>query len=117
MTGVPVGGSTVTVSAATYTPTPILKPVLRGPFPNPVDKGPVVVDVEVPVNSSVKWSVFTLSFRKIVDGEISVNGKGSVQWDLRDKTGALVADGLYYLRLEVLGTQPSSKIFKVLILR
>jgi len=41
----------------------------------------------------------------------------AVQWDLRDKLGINVADGLYYVRIQVTGRQDAVKIFKVLVLR
>jgi len=104
-------------SIFTNTPTPVSKTVFRGPFPNPSNGGPVFVDVDVPELSTVRWSVFTLAFRKIVSGEISVNTTGVVRWDLTDKQSAKVADGLYYLRLEVIGMQTEVKVFKVLIIR
>jgi hypothetical protein len=38
-------------------------------------------------------------------------------WDLKDKYGSPASNGLYYLRIQVTGTQATTKIFKVLILR
>jgi hypothetical protein len=64
----------------------------------------------------VQWSVFTVNFRKIISGEISVNSTGTVSWDLKDKNGVRVADGLYYIRIEVQGPQPLVKVFKILVL-
>ena len=81
-----------------------------------MDNGPLTVDIDVPGPSTVQWSVFTLSFRKIIGGEVSINGTGAVVWDLKDKSGTKVADGIYYLRIEVQGPQPTVKIFKILIL-
>jgi hypothetical protein len=94
-----------------------VKTIVTYPYPNPVENGPVVVNIDVPGPSSVQWSVFTLSFRKIIGGQVSINSTGSVVWDLRDKSGAKVADGLYYLRIEVEGPQPTVKVFKILILQ
>ena len=81
-----------------------------------VSDGPVRINVSVPSPAMVEWSVFTLNFRKITSGQISVNSTGIVQWDLRDKNGARVADGLYYIRVEVLGPNPVTKVYKVLVL-
>ena len=116
-TSTPTSTSTVTsTSTPTSTPTPLVKTIIKYPYPNPVDNGPVVVDLDVPGPSTVEWSVFTLSFRKILGGEVSINSTGSVVWDLKDKSGAKVADGIYYLRIEVQGPQPTVKIFKILVL-
>jgi hypothetical protein len=111
--------ATVTVVSATQTPTatPVMVSILTGPYPNPSTGGPVAVNVQVPGPSTVKWSVFTLSFRKVGGGEVSINSTGIIYWDLRDNYGSKVADGLYYLRLEVAGLQPKVKVFKVLVIR
>ena len=111
------GTSTFTLTpTATKTPTPIEKDVITYPYPNPVTDGPVNVDIKVPGPSAVKWSVFTVNFRKIISGEISVNSTGTVSWALKDKNGVRVADGLYYIRIEVQGPQPLVKVFKILVL-
>jgi hypothetical protein len=135
--GVPVNGATITIAAATatptftvtatvtakatstlsFTPTAGNEIVLGGPYPNPSQGGPVNVDIETTGQSSVRWSVFTLSFRKIVGGELSVNGEGKIQWDLLDRMGSPVADGLYYLKVEVNGPQDMVKVLKVLVVR
>jgi hypothetical protein len=67
--------------------------------------------------------VFTTSFRKIAEHTfIAGGGNGvygtvtAVQWNLRDRLGINVADGLYYVRIHVTGSQETVKIFKVLIL-
>jgi hypothetical protein len=111
------GTSTWTpTSTATRTPTPIEEDVVTNPYPNPVDDGPVNIDIKVPGPSTVQWSVFTISFRKIMSSQISINSTGTVQWNLTDKNGAKVSDGLYYIRIEVDGPQPLVKVYKVLVL-
>jgi hypothetical protein len=66
---------------------------------------------------AVDWSVFTIAFRKIDSGSLDVGNGGIYQWDLKDKSGALVARGLYYLRLDVKGPAGGvKKILKILVL-
>ncbi len=77
---------------------------------------PVTIEIHAPGSATVNWSVFTTAFRKIVWGTASVNGTGVIQWNLRDKTGTLVADGLYYLRVEVQGDFGTvRKIVKIIV--
>jgi hypothetical protein len=90
---------------------------LGGPYPNPITTGPINLSVLVPGTATVKWSVFTLAFRKIVGGQTTITTQGLIQWDLKDKSGVRVADGVYYLRVEVDGIQSVVKIFKILVLR
>ena len=97
--------------------TPVSKIIILPPYPNPVDQGPVNFKIQTPGLAKVQWSVFTSSFRKIIGGEISVNGTGLIQWDLRDRSGSKVADGLYYVRIEVDGNGYLSKVWKVLVLK
>jgi hypothetical protein len=95
----------------------------QGPYPNPVSNGPLRIDITTPGSASIEMDVFTTAFRKIVEHTTSANGGGgngvvtSVEWDLRDRTGAMIANGLYYVRLHVSGVEESTKIFKVLVIR
>jgi len=135
VTGAPLNGAVVTLVALTatpsFTPTPTstftplpthtptvsaTKTNISAPYPNPAN-GPITFDILTSGLSEVKWSVFTLGFRKIVEGNVSVNDFGSIQWDLRDKKGDMVGDGLYYVRVEITGAVHYSKIWKVLVLR
>lgn len=123
--GLPVTGSLIDVAAptttltptVTSTPTLVAQPTCVAPYPNPVVNGPVSVHVSVPGTTVVKWSVFTLSFRKIVGGEIQITNNGVIVWDLKDQYGKQVSDGLYYLRVEMDGLQSMDKIYKILILK
>ena len=46
-----------------------------------------------------------------------MSGKSFIVWDFHDHAGARVAGGLYYLRLEVVGTtQKTMRILKVIVL-
>ncbi len=115
--GLPVTGAVVDVATptATYTSTLVPKPTCVGPYPNPVENGPVSFHLWVPGTTVAKWSVFSLSLRKIVGGELTISNNGVIAWDLKDQYGKQVANGLYYVRVEMLGTQNLNKIFKVLI--
>ena len=88
------------------------------PYPNPSNGGPVNVDVNLPTAANVSCEVFTTAFRKIV-GQTwpAPAGNSSYQWDLTDKTGSRAANGLYYIRIQVTGAQPLTKVYKVLISR
>jgi len=61
--------------------------------------------------------VFTLAFRKIYSQTTQADGFLTLQWDLKDVSGTLAANGLYYVRIHVAGSQTATKILKVLILR
>jgi hypothetical protein len=92
-----------------------------GPYPNPVTGGVAKIDVTVPGTSTIEMDVFTTAFRKISSNTTMVYGGAgtttTLQWDLKDKMGNPIADGLYYVRVHVTGVQQSVKIFKVLVLR
>jgi hypothetical protein len=132
--GFTVGGATVAIVAATptststpaptststptFTATAATVPVVGPPYPDPVTGPyPISVNVQVPGPSTVTMDIFTTAFRKIATQSIQVAGSSAVSWDMRDKWGTPVADGLYYLRIHVTGPQHLTKIFKVLITR
>ena len=79
--------------------------------------GPVVFKVKTSSLSLVKWSIFTASFRKVVDGSVSINGTGMIQWNLQDKANTPVGNGIYYARIEVTGAYAYSRIWKIIVLR
>ena len=124
--GLPQAAATITLVSATVTPTatstktstptPVGEDVITPPYPNPVSDGPVRIDVSTPGPATAEWSVFTLNFRKIISGRVAVNGTGTIQWDLKDKNGVRVADGLYYIRVEIHGSPALTKVYKILVL-
>jgi hypothetical protein len=65
----------------------------------------------------VTLDVFTVAFRKIAEQTYPVSLYTTLTWDAQDNWGKPVASGLYYLRVQVNGPQPVTKIFKVLVLR
>ena len=119
-TATPSFTPTLTLTATvfvTYTPTVITGTIVGGPYPNPSQGQPINVWVEVAKTATIRLTVFTTSFRKIANSEVIMNQSGNIQWNLRDVNGNLAADGLYYLRVEVVGNTASSRILKVLVLR
>jgi hypothetical protein len=111
-------------STSTASPTAINIVIYTPPYPNPVTTGPVEIDVTTPGAATIQMDVFTTAFRKISEHTFLAGGGSgplgtvtAVQWDIRDKIGMNVADGLYYVRIQVSGRQDSVKIFKVLVLR
>lgn len=133
-TGSPVNGAVVTIATATatptntttpsstqtatFTPTPVTGTVICEPYPNPATgSAPVCVCVAVPRPSTITYDVFTTAFRKIAGGVSTTSTTANIQWDLRDSSGAYVANGLYYLRVSVTGPQPVVKILKVMVVR
>jgi len=139
--GAPVNGAVFTINALTATPTftptatssftatftatptlshtPVPVVTMTGPYPNPVSgTGTVSLNVTAPAASSLSWSVFTTSFRKVWDDTIPVPaGMTTIQWNMRDRNGIPVSDGLYYFRIQVNGLHSTTKIYKVLVLQ
>jgi len=107
----------------TSTPTFIAIPTatpnfISNPYPNPSMGDPIKLDVQLSGQSHVKFGVFTPAFRKIWEGALTASSNQTLEWDLRDKTGTLVADGLYYLRIQVETSSGTFvKIKKVLVIR
>jgi hypothetical protein len=102
----------------TSTSTPFPGTTICDASPNPAqDETPVDICVRVPGLSTVNWTVTTTAFRMIAQGSQTALDSCVVRWDLKDKTGAQVANGVYYFRVEVKGPQPLVKIAKVLVLR
>jgi hypothetical protein len=109
-------------TTATFTPTPtpsILTVTIGAPYPNPVSgRGPLSIALTVPAGSTAEWTVFTPAFRKIRDQSRSIQGNTDIlTWDLDDDWGSPAANGLYYIRVQVIGPTHATKILKVLILR
>src|SRR5665213_1257655 len=110
----PTGTPTIT---PTYTPTITSEIIISAPFPNPSNGTPITFNIQVPSESTVTLDVFTLAFRKIYSETTQADGPLTLQWDLKDVSGVQVANGVYYVRIHVSGSQSATKIIKVLILR
>jgi len=61
--------------------------------------------------------IFTLALRKVQSETTGIVGYQTLQWDLKDRMGVQVANGLYYVRIRVTGIQSATKILKIMILR
>lgn len=46
---------------------------------------------------NVRWSVFSVAYRKIVENQTTAEGRTVIEWDLKDTQGKPVAPGLYYI--------------------
>jgi len=44
-----------------------------------------------------RWSIYSVAYRKILEGQTTVEGRVTLEWDLKDAKGKNVAPGLYYL--------------------
>lgn len=108
--------STPTITP-TYSPTITSAIVISAPYPNPSYGSPIIFNIQVPGESTVTMDVFTLAFRKISSQTTQAYGAETLQWDLKDISGIQVANGLYYVRFQVTGTESTTRILKVLILR
>ncbi len=93
--------------------------VIGPPYPNPVEgSGPVTMAIQSPPGANLTWAVFTIAFRKVNEGFQPVSGSNFLTWNLEDKGGVPVADGLYYIRVKaVAGNSTTIKIFKILVFR
>ena len=60
--------------------------------------------MEAPLDLWRSWATFLPVFRRLLEGE------RDVAWDLRDEGGARVADGIYFMRLEVEGRRITRRI-------
>ena len=88
-------------------------------FPNPSNgTQPTQVQLNLTQVSDVKIQIFTIAFRKVGEQTFSqVPPGGKVTLSLTDRWGSLLANGLYYIRVEVTGMAPVTKILRLLVLR
>jgi hypothetical protein len=70
-----------------------------------------------PYGSQAELSVYTLAFRKIYDKTQPIPVLYDFPWDLKDNWGHPVSNGLYYVRVQVIGPQNATQIYKLLVLR
>jgi len=106
----------------TATITPIFSPasapnfIISNAYPNPSHGLPIQWDVQASGTWRVELSVFTSGYRKIRQEILTVNGNTTLAWDLRDRQGSLVANGIYFVRLKAsYGSQTITRIFKVIV--
>jgi sugar lactone lactonase YvrE len=106
-----------TTPTATDSPTPLPVTSICVPYPNPVKTAPLYICFTTAGPSDVHWKIFTLALRKIYDHDEGVVSGGTLQWNLKDQWGNQTANGLYYVRVEIGGAQPMTRILKVLVIR
>ncbi|HTC22001.1 MAG TPA: hypothetical protein VK859_14185, partial [bacterium] len=115
-TNSPIWSNTPT-STPTFTPTPVPETIISDPYPNPSKGGPITINIHALSSSKVQLSVFTLAFRKVYETSEEISSDGSVYWDTRDRLGSPASSGLYYIRVEVQGAFPQTKILKAMLIR
>lgn len=109
-----------TTATVTPTDTPEINTItISSVYPNPMTgPGQVSLDLIVPTGSRVQWTVLSTAFRRIKSGSQDLSGNyGKITWDLLDTWGTPVSNGLYYLRVQVLGRATQTRVLKVLVLR
>ena len=99
----------------TITPTPIPVTFVCQPYPNPATGNNVFCCFTLSQPAPVNWAVFTTAFRKIYGKKVSESSGGTFVWDLRDQWGTPAANGLYYLRVDIGGSIPVTKILKIIV--
>jgi glucose/arabinose dehydrogenase len=116
---------TMPASTTTYTalfgpiptPTPSSRVEFGNPNPNPAESL-ISFPLALPGPATVNLKVYTIAGLKVSDFGGSLASSGNFDWDLKDRWGNMVANGLYFARLEVeASTGKAVKIWKVLVLR
>jgi hypothetical protein len=101
----------------TLSPTSVPGTTISNPYPNPSTGGPVDVNIDISSPSIVTLTVFTLFGREVYQESLELALDGTISWNLADLQGTTVANGLYYLKIQVNGNQPLVRVLKVLVLR
>ncbi len=111
----PTASKTATWS---FTPTPSNTPILPSTiYPNPSDgTHPVHIHVQgIAGTANVRVEIFTIAFRKIRELSFQAVPEGTdVEVDLRDRSGFLLANGLYYVCVQANGRR---QVMKLLLFR
>jgi hypothetical protein len=96
-------------ATATSTSTPSASVVI-GPYPNPSTGGPVTWLFSQAGTHEVRWSVVTTAYRNVIAGTFTFTDSGTFVWDLKDKSGRVVANGLYYVDFVVDGARTRTRV-------
>jgi hypothetical protein len=104
-------------SNATLSPTSTTGATISNPYPNPSTGAPVKINIDIPTASTVNLTVYTLSGRWIYKASLELTSDGTIEWNLTDSQGTTVANGVYYLMVQVDGNPATVKWLKVLVLR
>ncbi len=100
----------------TNSPTPVPVTSICPPYPNPAKGDQISCRITVSGPSVVKWKVFTVALRKIFEDNLQVTSTDTLIWNLKDRWGTPVANGLYFLKVDIEGSQPMTKILKVIVI-
>lgn len=109
-------GNAVQTGVAQGADTESIRPLamMAMPWPNPVDTA-ANLSFTLPQTASATVNVFDLAGRKVTTLLDETRGAGAhtLQWNRRDTAGRRVNAGVYFVRLETLGTQVSRKVIVV----
>ena len=76
-----------------------------------------MVGIPVLVTGALIWFPTFASIGLSFTSWDGIGGLHTIQWDFKDKTGTPVANGLYYLQVQVIGPNPRTKVLKVMVIR
>ncbi len=88
---------------------------LAPPSPNP-SRGAAAIAYDVPAGGSpIDLAVYDLSGRRVAELVRGFTGPGRhrVEWDGRDSSGRIVADGIYFVRMEARNASFTRKIARI----
>jgi len=94
--------------------------VVSAPYPNPVMIGQTLkINLSVNANcpKTVKLGVYSSAYRKVFEQTKVVNKATTWEWPVVDNTGAPIANGVYYVRVEESGVGTVLKWSPVVVLR
>jgi hypothetical protein len=78
---------------------------------------PVTIPVIAPPGSQAELTIYTLAFRKIYDQTVTMPVTYDFLWNLQDRSGKIVSNGIYYARVQVTGHTFATHVYKILVLR
>jgi hypothetical protein len=76
--------------------------------------GTAWIDLQSGCPKKVAWTVYTVAYRRIAEGELTLSGRGRVAWNLTEAKGKPVASGLFYWVLKPEGQKSIVKTVVVL---
>ena len=83
-------------------------------YPNPV-RDVLSLRLNLPQAEHTKLMIYNLRGQliKVLQDSMLRAGEHSLSWDIRDANGAIVAPGIYFIRLETTGTSKTHKILVI----
>ncbi|HJT23179.1 MAG TPA: T9SS type A sorting domain-containing protein, partial [bacterium] len=110
----PTGLSTFTPSS---TPSPTPGYSISLPYPNPSNGSFIHWDIQTSEPLVIQWAVYTTNNTKIFQQTLNVANNQTLTWNLEDRWGHPVANGIYFVRFQVRASSGNSTfIFKVIVL-